>query len=139
MAPWLSFPVVRVAAVQATPVILDLEAQRRQGDRSDRRRGRTGRAAGRVPRDVPVALPVLRLGSLPSSGRQADEFWERFWASSVAVDGPEVDAPRREACREHDVHVAIGVNEREDERPGVGLQLPAPPRPRRRPARGTAS
>ena len=61
--------------------------------------------------------PSYAWAHLPASGAQGDEFWERFWGSSVAVDGPEVGT-LVEACREHDVHVAIGVNEREDDRPG---------------------
>src|SRR4029077_212058 len=43
--------------------------------------------------------------------------WERMWASSVDVDGPLV-ARLVKACAEHAVHLAIGVNEREDDRPG---------------------
>jgi nitrilase len=61
--------------------------------------------------------PSYAWAHLPTKGSQADEFWERFWESSVAVDGAEVDA-LVQACREHDVHVAMGVNEREDDRPG---------------------
>jgi nitrilase len=46
-----------------------------------------------------------------------DELWERLWNNSVDVPGPLTDR-LAEACAEHDVHVAIGVNEREAERPG---------------------
>ena len=46
-----------------------------------------------------------------------DELWERMWASSVDVDGPLV-ARLTKACAERGVHIAIGVNEREDDRPG---------------------
>ena len=38
-------------------------------------------------------------------------------ADSVDVPGPLVDR-LFDACRTHDTHVAIGVNERESERPG---------------------
>jgi len=61
--------------------------------------------------------PSYAWASLAASGEQADEFWERFWESSVSVEGPEVEALVA-ACREHDVHVAMGANEREDDRPG---------------------
>ena len=47
-----------------------------------------------------------------------DELWERMWASSVDVPGPLVDTLAA-ACAEHRVHCAIGVNERESERPGT--------------------
>jgi nitrilase len=41
-----------------------------------------------------------------------------MWDSAVDVDGPLVQKLVA-ACRERAVHVAIGVNEREDERPGT--------------------
>jgi nitrilase len=46
-----------------------------------------------------------------------DALWERLWESSVDVPGPLTDR-LVEACRELGVHCAIGVNEREAERPG---------------------
>jgi nitrilase len=112
------FPTVRVAAVQATPVILDA--------------GATVEKAARLlgeARDDGVQLAVLPetfVSLYPSNiwARQAsafggfDELWERLWASSVDVPGPHVDR-LVEACREHGVHCAIGVNERESARPGT--------------------
>ena len=50
-------------------------------------------------------------------GDQYDELWERVWASSVDVAGPLVTR-LVDACAEHGVYLAIGVNEREDDRPG---------------------
>ena len=46
-----------------------------------------------------------------------EELWERMWASSIDVDGPLVDRLTA-ACAERGVHLAIGINEREDDRPG---------------------
>ncbi len=46
-----------------------------------------------------------------------DELWERMWASSVDIDGPQIRTLAR-ACADREVTVAIGVNEREDDRPG---------------------
>ncbi len=43
--------------------------------------------------------------------------WERFYASSVEVPGPQVDR-LLEACREHRIHAVVGVNEREPTRSG---------------------
>jgi nitrilase len=40
-----------------------------------------------------------------------------MWDSSVDVAGPEV-AQLVDLCRDRDLHIAIGVNEREDRRPG---------------------
>ena len=47
----------------------------------------------------------------------ADALWESLWASSVDVDGPLVDRLVK-ACANRGIHLAIGVNEREDRRPG---------------------
>jgi nitrilase len=46
-----------------------------------------------------------------------DELWERMWTSAIDVPGPAVDE-LISACRAHDVLCAIGVNERESDRPG---------------------
>ena len=110
-------PVVRVAAVQATPVILDLEGSVAKAIGLIADAAAQGAQLVVFPETFLSLYPSYAWASLPASGAQADEFWERFWASSVSVDGPEVEALVA-ACREHDVHLAIGVNEREDERPG---------------------
>jgi predicted amidohydrolase len=109
---------VRVAAVQATPVILDAEASVEKaatllGDA----------AAGGAEL---VVLPETFVPLYPSNAwaRQAasfggsDELWERLWTNSVDVPGPLTDR-LVDACRRHGVHCAIGVNEREAERPGT--------------------
>jgi predicted amidohydrolase len=112
------FPTVRVAAVQATPVVLDAEATVQKTVRL------LGEAAAK---GIQLAvLPETFVSLYPSNvwARQAsgfngfDELWERMWASSVDVPGPLVDR-LSEACRRHDLHCAIGVNERESERPGT--------------------
>src|SRR5688500_843937 len=46
-----------------------------------------------------------------------DELWERLWENSVEVPGPQLE-PLVETCRRRDLVCAIGVNERETERPG---------------------
>jgi nitrilase len=82
-----------------------------------------GEAAGQ---GVQLAvLPETFVPLYPSNSwaRQAagfggfDELWERLWENSVDVPGPLVDR-LAEACAEHNLHCAIGVNERESERPG---------------------
>ncbi len=47
-----------------------------------------------------------------------DDLWERLWANSLDVPGPMIDRLLA-VCRERDLHCAIGVNERESERPGT--------------------
>jgi nitrilase len=113
----VSFPTVRVAAIQATPVILDAEAS------VDKALGLLEEAA----RDG-VQLAVFPEGFIPlyESGAWAhdagsfqgwDDLWERLWDNSVDVPGPLTDRIAQ-ACAKLDIHCAMGVNERESERPG---------------------
>src|SRR6478609_11590110 len=106
------FPTVRVAAIQATPVILDAEAT---VDKAVRLIGEAASDGARL-----VVLPENFVPLYPSNAwaRGAagfggwDEFWERFWDNAVDVPGPLTDR-LVDACREHDVHCAIGIKERE--------------------------
>ncbi len=113
-----SFGTVRVAAVQATPVILDAEATIDKAIALVEEAANEGAAI--------VAFPECFVSAYPSGAWAAqaatwaegcDELWARLWESSVDVAGPQV-ARLTEACAERGVHVAIGVNEREDHRPG---------------------
>src|SRR3954468_8049310 len=112
-----NFGMVRVAAVQANPVILDAEET--------------------VEKAIPVIVDAAGEGSelvllpetfvplYPSNGwaRQAasfggsDELWERLWENSVDVPGPLVDRLVA-GCAERSLHAATRINERESERPG---------------------
>jgi nitrilase len=111
------FPTVRVAAIQATPVILDRDATVAKAV------SLIAEAAGKGARLV--VLPETFVSVYPGNswGKRAAEFggfddvWERLWESSVDVPGPVVDRLVA-ACAEHEVHCAIGVNERESDRPG---------------------
>jgi nitrilase len=112
------FDTVRVAAVQATPVILDAEAT------IDKAVAALEKAAADGA-DL-VVLPECFVSLYPSGAWAAaaatwadgcDELWERMWASSVDVEGPLVGRLVA-ACAAHGVSLAIGVNEREDVRPG---------------------
>ena len=109
---------VRVAAVQATPVMLDGEATVAKACRL------LGEAAGQGAELV--VLPETFVSLYPSNAWAGaavafsghDELWERMWDSAVDVPGPHVDTLAA-ACGEHGVHCVIGVNERESERPGT--------------------
>jgi nitrilase len=114
----VGFETVRVAAVQATPVILDVEAT------IDKVIELLGEAADRDARLVVFPETFVSLYPSGAWASQAstwasacDELWERMWASSVDVDGPLVDRLVK-ACAERGVYLAIGINEREDTRPG---------------------
>jgi nitrilase len=112
-----SFETVRVAAIQATPVILEAEAS------VEKAVGLLSKAA-----DDGVQLAVLpeTFVSLYPSGAWAhaaarfagfDELWDRMWDSSADVPGPLVE--RIEAvCAQRGLWCVIGVNERESDRPG---------------------
>src|SRR5438034_4083932 len=113
-----SFPTVRVAAAQATPVILDAEAC-------------VEKAAGllHAAADAGAQLAVLPECFIPLYPSNAwargaagfagwDELWERLWENAVDVPGPLLDR-LCDVCRERTMYCAIGVNERESERPGT--------------------
>jgi nitrilase len=113
-----TFESVRVAAVQATPVILDADATIEKA---------CGLLRDCAEQDVGLAvLPETFVPLYPSNSWAAsaagfggwDELWERLWTNSVDVPGPAVDR-LAEVCRETGIHCAIGVNERESERPGT--------------------
>ncbi|MBA2294353.1 MAG: nitrilase [Actinobacteria bacterium] len=109
---------VRIAAVQATPVILDAEGC---VDKVVRLLGEAAAAGAEL-----AVLPETFIPLYPSNAwaRAAaafthdDPLWERLWANSVDVPGPLVDRLAA-ACAEHELHCVIGVNERESDRPGT--------------------
>jgi nitrilase len=109
---------VRVAAVQATPEVLDAE---RTIDKALRL---IGEAAGRGARLVVLPecfVPMYQSNAWAHDASRFggwDELWVRLWENSVEVPGPLVSR-LEEGCREHGVWCVIGVNEREAERPGT--------------------
>jgi predicted amidohydrolase len=112
------FPTVRVAAVQATPVILDADATVEKAARLLGEAAADGVQLAVLPETF-VSLYPSNIWARQASGFDGfDELWERLWASSLDVPGPHVDR-LAEACGLHGVHCAIGVNERESERPGT--------------------
>jgi nitrilase len=110
---------VRVAVVQATPVVLDAEAT------VDKACGLIGEAGANGARLV--ALPEAFVSLYPSSRwahasagftGAAAELHRRMWASAVEVPGPLVERLGA-AARRAGAWVAIGVNERDAGRPGT--------------------
>jgi nitrilase len=106
-----------VAAIQATPVILDAEAC---VDKAERLLAEAVEAGAQLAVFPETFIPLYP-SNVWARGASAfggwDELWERLWESSVDIPGPLVDR-LVDACRRHSVHCAIGVNERERERPG---------------------
>jgi len=113
-----TFRTVRVAAVQATPVILDAEASVHKAAGLIGAAARDGAELVALPETFVSLYPSNRWARAAASFGGADELWERMWESSVEVPGPLVDQLVA-ACAEHGVHCVIGVNERESERPGT--------------------
>jgi predicted amidohydrolase len=112
-----SLPVVRVAAVQAMPVVLDLDASLEKAVRLIGEAADGGAQLVVFPETFLSLYPSYAWACLPGGEAERDLFWERFWGSAVEVPGEVVDKLVA-VCRERDVLVAIGVNEREAERPG---------------------
>jgi nitrilase len=106
-----------VAAIQDTPVILDAEACVAKAERLLEEAAGRGVQLAVFPETFIPLYPSNAWAAGASSFGGWDEFWERLWESSVDVPGPLVDR-LAEACRRHGVHCAIGINERERERPG---------------------
>ena len=108
---------VRVAAVQATPVILDAEASITKAV------GLLGELAGDGVQLAVFPETFVPLYPSGSWGHKAarfdgfDEMWTQLWDNSVDVPGPHIDKLVA-ACAEHDIHCVMGVNERESSRPG---------------------
>ena len=113
----MGFETVRVAAAQATPVVLDAQ---RSVDKAVRLLGEAAAQGARLcvlPEGFVSLYPSNAWARAAAGFGGVDELWERMWESSVEVPGPLVDR-LVEACAQHAVHCAIGVNEREAERPG---------------------
>ena len=112
------FPTVRVAAIQATPVILDAEATVDKAIALLAEAAAGGAKVAALPETFVPLYPSNAWARDAASFSGWDELWERLWDQSVDVPGPLTDR-LAEACREHDVVLGIGVNERESERPGT--------------------
>ena len=111
------FPTVRVAAVQATPVILDAAASVAKAIRLLEEAAGHGAQLVVLPETFVPLYPSNAWARGASAFGGWDELWERLWAESVDVPGPHV-AALEAACARHGVWCAIGVNEREAQRPG---------------------
>ena len=112
-----SFDSVRVAAVQATPVILDAEASVEKAIGLLRECAADEVDLAVFPETFVPLYPSNSWAQSAASFKGFDELWQRLWENSVDVPGPLVDS-LADACRQTGIYCAIGVNERESERPG---------------------
>ncbi|HUH11564.1 MAG TPA: carbon-nitrogen hydrolase family protein [Longimicrobiales bacterium] len=120
--PGDSFATVRVAAVQAAPVLFD-----RDGGVEKVRRLTAEAAAGGArlvvfPEALIPAYPWgLRFGTAVGGRTPAGRrVFERYWANAVAVPGPATEA-LGEAAAEAGAYVAVGVVERDTTHSGGTL------------------
>jgi nitrilase len=111
------FPTVRIAAVQATPVILDAQACVEKAVALTERAADDGAQLVVLPETFVPLYPSNAWAKAASAFGGLDELWERLWVNSVDVPGPLVDELAA-VCARRGVHLAIGVNEREQQRPG---------------------
>ncbi len=111
------FPVVRVAAVQATPVILDARGCVEKAVALLHEAADRGVELAVMPETFVPLYPSNAWAKTAAGFDGWDVFWERLWANSVDVPGPLVDR-LVETCRERSLHCVVGVNEREVDRPG---------------------
>ena len=113
-----SFETVRVGAVQATPEILDADASIEKACGLIARCAADGVQLAVLPEAFVPLYPSNSWAKGAAGFSGWDELWERLWENSVDVPGPRVDRLTA-ACAEAGIHCAIGVNERESERPGT--------------------
>jgi nitrilase len=113
-----SFPTVRVAAIQATPVILDAQACIDKASRLLEDAVNEGAQLAVLPEAFVPLYPSNAWARQASAFSGFDELWERLWLNSVDLRGPLLE-PLLEICRQHDLVAVIGINEREDDRPGT--------------------
>jgi nitrilase len=112
-----SFDPVRVAAIQATPVILDAEATVEKACELLGDAAAEGARLAVLPETFVPLYPSNAWAHDAGSFGGWDELWRRLWENSVDVPGPLTERIAAR-CRELDLHCVIGVNERESERPG---------------------
>ncbi len=108
---------VRVAAVQATPEILDFEGCLAKAERLLAEAAGGGARLAVLPETFVPLYPSNAWAQGAPSFQGWDELWERMWENSVDVPGPLTDRLAA-VCAAHDVYCVIGVNEREAARPG---------------------
>jgi nitrilase len=109
--------VVRVAAIQATPVVLDAEASVAKAIDLLRAAAADGAKLAVLPETFVPLYPSNAWAKEATSFGGWDELWRRLWENSVDVPGPLTDL-LADACKELEINCVIGVNERESERPG---------------------
>ena len=103
---------VRVAAIQATPVILDAEASVAKAVALLEEAAAGGAELAVLPETFIPLYPSNKWARGAAAFGGWDELWERLHANAVEVPGALVDEIAA-ACERLGLHVVVGVNERE--------------------------
>ena len=115
--------IVRVAAVQATPVFLNLQASLEKACSLIVEAGRNGAALVVLPEAFLPSFPLWVAGGSTGArphNRENIELYAELLENAVEVPGPAV-ATLGEAAREAGAHVVIGVNERNADASGASM------------------
>jgi len=107
-------PQVKVAVVQAAPVLFDREATLEKVDRLAAAAGAQGAGLILFPEALVPAYPRgLGFGTVVGGRTEAGRrLWQRYWANAVEVPGPATEA-LGEAARRSSAYLAVGVVERD--------------------------
>jgi nitrilase len=103
---------VRVAAIQATPVILDADACVAKAIRLFEEAAGQGAQLAVLPETFIPLYPSNRWAKGAAGFSGWDELWERMHEQSVEIPGPHIDELVA-ACRRLKLHAVVPVNERD--------------------------
>ena len=103
---------VRVAAIQATPAILDAQASVEKAVRLLEEAGADGAELAVLPETFVPLYPSNRWAHDAARFDGWDELWEKLWENAVDVPGPLIDELAA-ACERNGLHAVVGLNERE--------------------------
>src|SRR4051794_21057792 len=103
---------VRVAAIQATSVILDAPACVAKAIKLFEDAAGQGAELAVLPETFVPLYPSNRWAKGAAGFSGWDELWERLHANAVQVPGPLVDELAA-ACRRLKLHAVVGINERD--------------------------
>jgi len=122
MKPNENFPKIKVAVVQASPVLFDREASVEKACRLTQEAAAQGAKLVLFPEAFIPAYPRglsfgAVVGSRSPEGRRT---WQTYWANAVDIPSPATEALGEAACQAH-VYLAIGVIERDSQFSGGTL------------------
>jgi len=116
------FNMVRVAVVQAAPVLFDREKTIQKAVSLTGEAAKSGAKIVLFPEAFVPAYPRglsfgMVVGSRTPEGRRT---WERYWRNSIDIPSPDTDL-LCEAARENEVYLVVGVMEKDTEFSGKTL------------------